>query len=160
MVERELEYDRGTLILRCLEEESPPAGGVRSEKSGLSCAGVCVSLLLTWLHRDGVPYADKARRYEPLRRTLRSRRSLPHQKEAVSEWIERGRRGVVVLPTGAGKTFTAELCIASRTFNTGGGSTLDLMAQWVERLSLALWRTHWTGGWWGAHSGSHHGDDL
>ena len=141
MVERELEYDRGTLILRCLEEESPPAEVEYDPRSRVFRApGSAYRSLLTWLHRDGVPYADKARRYEPLGRTLRSRREpFPHQKEAVSEWIERGRRGVVVLPTGAGKTFTAELCIAQVGRSTlVVVPTLDLMAQWVERLSLAF----------------------
>ncbi|GAC1401324.1 MAG: hypothetical protein NVSMB65_18850 [Chloroflexota bacterium] len=44
----------------------------------------------------------------------------PYQKEAVSRWIEAGGRGVVVLPTGAGKTV-----VAMTAMEVLGARTLD-----------------------------------
>jgi superfamily II DNA or RNA helicase len=35
----------------------------------------------------------------------------PHQREALAAWLAAGRQGVVVLPTGAGKTSLAQLAM-------------------------------------------------
>src|SRR5437868_12141895 len=61
----------------------------------------------------GWTYEDEARAYQPTGWTLRStRQPFPHQTEALETWWREGGRGVVVLPTGTGKTFLAVLAIA------------------------------------------------
>lgn len=59
----------------------------------------------------------------------------PYQQEALENWKASGRRGVVILPTGAGKSFLAQMAIEL----TGRSTlvvvpTIDLMNQWYDLL--------------------------
>ncbi|MGH2351658.1 MAG: DEAD/DEAH box helicase [Chloroflexota bacterium] len=55
----------------------------------------------------------------------------PYQQEALDAWTAAGGRGVVVLPTGAGKTLVALLAIAQQqVWTLIVVPTLDLLAQW------------------------------
>src|SRR5207245_1182715 len=64
--------------------------------------------IVEWLRKNDVPYRDGARQYEHVSWTLRtSRDPFPHQTEALEAWCNGNRRGVVVLPTGTGKTHLA-----------------------------------------------------
>ena len=59
----------------------------------------------------------------------------PYQTEAIDAWHANGKRGVVSLPTGAGKTFIAILLIADTQRPTlVHVPTLDLMQQWYTVL--------------------------
>lgn len=63
----------------------------------------------------------------------------PYQAEALARWQEAGSAGVVVLPTGAGKTLVAALAIhASGLWTLAVVPTLDLLAQWRAALASAL----------------------
>ncbi|HXI19052.1 MAG TPA: DEAD/DEAH box helicase [Chloroflexota bacterium] len=59
----------------------------------------------------------------------------PYQEQALTRWEEAGHRGVVVLPTGGGKTLVALLAIARLCVTTlGVVPTLDLLEQWRRAL--------------------------
>ncbi len=63
----------------------------------------------------------------------------PYQEAALTKWREAHHAGVVVLPTGAGKTLVAALAIhASGLWTLAVVPTLDLLAQWRAALSSAL----------------------
>ncbi|MEM3366306.1 MAG: DEAD/DEAH box helicase [Candidatus Methanomethyliaceae archaeon] len=63
----------------------------------------------------------------------------PYQVDALYSWEDAGRRGVVVLPTGAGKTHVGILAIQQvNTPTIVVVPTIDLMEQWRRRLSLAF----------------------
>ncbi|MDQ2885763.1 MAG: DEAD/DEAH box helicase, partial [Chloroflexota bacterium] len=63
----------------------------------------------------------------------------PYQEEALVNWLAEGSRGVVVLPTGAGKTFVAALAIAETGLKTlAVVPTIDLLLQWRTALAAAL----------------------
>lgn len=63
----------------------------------------------------------------------------PYQEEALIEWVAAGSAGVVVLPTGAGKTFVAAIAIAETGLWTlAVVPTLDLLQQWRAALASAL----------------------
>jgi superfamily II DNA or RNA helicase len=92
--------------------------------------------VLRALTRAKIPYEDEARRYQVLETGAQVRREpRPYQLEALKAWRDRGARGVVVLPTGAGKTLVAELAIDDRRRSTLVVTpTLDLVRQWHDGL--------------------------
>jgi superfamily II DNA or RNA helicase len=92
------------------------------------------------LHREGVPFEDTARAYEPTDLPLQqSHPPRDYQRDALDAWIAEERRGVVVLPTGSGKSLVADLAISTtRRPALVVVPTLDLMAQWVNRLERAF----------------------
>ncbi|MBC8075699.1 MAG: DEAD/DEAH box helicase [Chloroflexales bacterium] len=66
----------------------------------------------------------------------------PYQQEALDAWVANGGRGVVVLPTGAGKTVLALLTIDRLKLRTlVVVPTIELLYQWrdalIERLGVA-----------------------
>jgi superfamily II DNA or RNA helicase len=84
------------------------------------------------LHGAGAEVDDQARAYQEMDLVSRLVRDpWPHQSEAVDAWFTAGRRGVVVLPTGAGKTYVAQL-ILERLGRSAivVTPTLDLVQQW------------------------------
>ena len=73
---------------------------------------------------------------EPVRVTFEPR---PYQWAALRAWLAEGSRGVVVLPTGAGKTLLGALAIAEVGLRTlVVVPTIDLLAQWRRALAEML----------------------
>lgn len=97
------------------------------------------SLVLA-MHRAKLDYADDARRYERLERPPRLRHAArDYQKAAVAAWRKQMGRGLVVLPTGAGKTQVGLMAIhAVRRTTLVVAPTLDLVRQWHGLLSAAF----------------------
>ncbi|GCE25716.1 ATP-dependent helicase [Dictyobacter alpinus] len=63
----------------------------------------------------------------------------PYQQEALAAWLAEQQRGVVVLPTGAGKTFVAAMAIqATGLWTLAVVPTIDLLQQWRVALAAAL----------------------
>jgi len=92
------------------------------------------------IRRQTWPYQDEARAYQSAAWPLRvAREPFPHQTEALDIWWKQGGRGVVVLPTGTGKTYLAILAIerAARPALVVT-PTIDLLNQWYGELTLAF----------------------
>lgn len=131
-----IRYDQGTILVEGFD-------------------GVVMSKLEDWVKRDqrtlewraegrryrdialtlrdcGVTWKDQARGYDLLKLPLKSAITpRSHQSEAIQAWTDAGRRGVVSLPTGAGKTILAVMCMTA----VGRPTlicvpTIDLMHQW------------------------------
>jgi superfamily II DNA or RNA helicase len=137
-----LTYDRGTLILH-----PPPRGkdwldyatwDDRIEK--FRVPALQYRSLLTTLNRTQTPIVDEARVYQDLNLVPRlEMRPYPHQQEALTAWETDGKRGVVVLPTAAGKTYLAQLAMQVVQRSTlVMVPTLDLMHQWYAHLLAAF----------------------
>jgi superfamily II DNA or RNA helicase len=135
-------YDRGTLLLH-----PPPQGkgwieyatwDDRVEK--FRVPGIHYRDLLTVLERDRARFNDRAKGYSELELQPNLQvEPYPHQQAALDAWKRSGRKGVVVLPTGAGKTFLAQLAIASTPRSTLIlVPTIDLMHQWYANLLAAF----------------------
>jgi superfamily II DNA or RNA helicase len=141
-----LSYDRGTVVVT-----GGPHGFVFSTLPGVvfdprtsahRAQGRFYRTIVEQLIRDKVPYEDTARGWanEPAGWKLNNQRTArDYQLAAVNDWMKGGRRGVVVMPTGTGKTFMAFLCIEKV-----GRPTLvvtpkiDLMVQWARELEQSF----------------------
>ncbi len=74
----------------------------------------------------------------PFQTTL-AMEARPYQLEALGNWLAESSRGVVVLPTGAGKTFVAAMAIHETALWTlAVVPTIDLLRQWRAALAAAL----------------------
>ncbi|MFO0938412.1 MAG: DEAD/DEAH box helicase family protein [Gemmataceae bacterium] len=142
----ELSFDRGTVLLRGGPDGYPftTLPGVRFDErtNGHRAQGRYYRSIVERLIRDKTPYTDLARGWpkENSGWILRDARNpYPHQKEALASWVAAGRRGMVILPTGTGKTFVAVLCIANTQRPTLVVTpTIDLMNQWYAELTDLL----------------------
>src|SRR5580700_7887868 len=87
------------------------------------------------------PYEDRARAYPQLAAGARVHRDpRPYQSEALAAWNAHQGRGVVVLPTGAGKSHVAVLAIeAKRRSALVVAPTLDLVRQWFDPLTVTTY---------------------
>lgn len=136
-----VQFDSGTLLLHGIDADSLPDAFVWDARVGMARgpASAYHDVVLD-LHRRGVPYTDEARGYAPLDRPHRhGRQPRSYQTEAVAAWKQAGRRGVVVLPTGAGKSFVAELAIADAARSAlVVAPTLNLVHQWYDQLARAF----------------------
>ena len=144
MPEATLTFDRGTLLLEpsTLPEELVPTGFVRDLRAGgrFRAPASTYRRAVAHLVRAGVALTDAARGYRELDLRMTCRReAFPYQSEALAAWEQASRRGLVALPTGAGKTFVAELAVAAARRSTLViVPTLDLVAQWARRLGLTF----------------------
>ncbi len=86
------------------------------------------------------PYADEARRYTELATGARVHREpRPYQTEALAAWRAQRGRGVVVLPTGSGKSHVALLAIDDKRRSAlVVAPTLDLVRQWFDLLTTTF----------------------
>lgn len=92
------------------------------------------------LRRAQIDYEDRARAYGelPTRLTLH-REPRPFQSEALAAFRRAHGRGVVVLPTGSGKSHVAVLAIEDRHRNAlVVAPTLDLVRQWYDLLRASF----------------------
>lgn len=63
----------------------------------------------------------------------------PYQEEALTAWRATGHRGLVILPTGAGKTYLGALALADvGLWTLVVVPTIDLLGQWRRALMEAL----------------------
>lgn len=144
-----LRYDRATLVY----EGDPrgvdvltPLGFVADPRIGgrLRAQARHYRAALAALVKADLAVDDQARGYVELALVgRRARDAHPHQEEAIAAWFAGGRRGVVVLPTGAGKSYVAEMAIAKIQRSTlVVAPTIDLMNQWVGLLQTAFGHEH------------------
>ncbi|MFT4626775.1 MAG: superfamily II DNA or RNA helicase, partial [Myxococcota bacterium] len=138
---RTVRFDGGTLVLERFPEDEIPEGFRLDARIGLPRGrGIRYHDVVLRLHKAGLEYTDEARRYSVLDRPHHTTRTpREYQAEAVKAWRAGGRRGTVVLPTGAGKSFVAELCIADAGRSAlVVAPTLDLVGQWYDQLRRAF----------------------
>lgn len=111
---------------------------VFDERSGIFRARACdYAAIVMALIRAKIPFDDHARDYQksislPIREKIIPR---PHQQQALEKWISADCRGVVSLPTGAGKTILAIMAIAYlKRPALILVPTIDLLTQWCSTV--------------------------
>jgi superfamily II DNA or RNA helicase len=134
-----IDFQLGTLLVGGpdAETESVRSWCRRDDRVGLWRAeAIAYADIILTLHRGRLAYEDRARAFATLSLSLAENRSpRAYQGAALAAWEGAGRRGVVVLPTGAGKSFVARLAIHCTQRSTLiVVPTLDLLEQWVRQL--------------------------
>jgi superfamily II DNA or RNA helicase len=140
-----LAFQGGTLRIEGLAEGAaleglPASCAWDARQAVLRAPALDYAAVVLALRAKGIEALDEARRYTTLTLEPTARREpFPYQTEALEAWKRHRYRGVVVLPTGAGKTFLATLAILSRQRSTlVVVPTLDLMNQWYDVLAAAF----------------------
>lgn len=137
-----LAFRAGTIELTGITRESNearllPAPLAWDERAGRWRApAVAYAEVMAALRSTSLDVIDDARRDVELSSGPRvHREARPFQAEAVAAWRAASGRGVVVLPTGAGKTHVAVMAIdAVRRSTLVVAPTLDLVRQWYDLL--------------------------
>jgi superfamily II DNA or RNA helicase len=138
-----LRFDAGSLIVEGLEPGSEPSfPGVKFDTRAqvFRAEAIWYRSLVEHLRKQGTAYTDAARAYALTPWKLQvSKPAFPHQTEGLAAWWKQGGRGVVVLPTGTGKTHLANLAIEK----AGRPAlvitpTIDLLNQWYDELAISF----------------------
>jgi superfamily II DNA or RNA helicase len=143
-----LSFDQGTLLLEGLDQRyqedriNPPGFIWDKRVDGWRSEGCRYRDTVLWLRMRKIPFTDRARQYDPKKLHLKPITALQlfdYQQQAVLAWQRLDKRGIVVLPTGAGKTVVAlEAIRAAERPTLVVAPTLDLLNQWHNRLTGAF----------------------
>ena len=138
-----IQFDAGTLILSDAPDallQQLPGCRLDERTSAFRAEARYYRPIVEGLREQKIAFVDEARNYQPLECKLSSSRTpFPHQQEALTTWWNHGGRGVVVLPTGTGKTFVALLAIAHVGRPTLVVTpTIPLMNQWYGEMLSAF----------------------
>jgi len=136
-----LTFADGTLEVRGLEaDQVPPSAELDPRTRSYRAPGRAYAEIVLWLRKSGIAYDDQARAYTELEPKLALERTpRPFQAEALVEFRKAGGRGIVVLPTGAGKSHVAVLAIDDRRRSAlVVVPTLDLVRQWYDLLRTSF----------------------
>jgi superfamily II DNA or RNA helicase len=139
----ELRFVAGTLELRGLSHDTlflPPGCTWDPRSSCHRAEARGYADLMRALVRNGVQVEDYARAYAELPRGLVvEREPRPYQREGLAAWERARGAGVVVLPTGAGKSQLGVMAIDKKRRSTlVVAPTLDLVRQWYDLLRGAF----------------------
>ena len=138
-----VQFQSGTLLCSFPDGTEPPVSVIpyllfdeRVEKWRAQASDYAG--LIRGLHAENYEITDEAKAYSVLDLPLKEPLiPMPHQKKALEAWKNANPpgRGVVVMPTGAGKTFLAVLAIASvKRSALIVVPTIDLVHQWASVL--------------------------
>ncbi|MFN0122519.1 MAG: DEAD/DEAH box helicase family protein, partial [Blastocatellia bacterium] len=137
-----LQFDSGTLLLENTDQSlDPPAGFAWDTRvQRWRAPAMAYRQIVTELTRGKVPFTDQARKYIEFQfQAELVAEPRPYQRESIDAWKQAGRRGVVILPTGAGKTFVAQMAIEMVGRSTlVVVPTIDLMNQWYDLLRASF----------------------
>jgi len=137
-----IRYQDGTLVVEGADLDLLPIGFRQDDRVGHPRGPAYLYRNVIQAARAfGVEYTDESQNYTDLSeiQICTTRTPRDYQREAVDAWHEAGRLGAVVLPTGSGKTFVAEMAIAETKRSTLViAPTIDLIGQWHDKLRASF----------------------
>ncbi len=139
-----LSFRAGTLVIRDVADPAVLPDACQWDdrvRSFRAPAAAYADVVMAFVRRK-LDYTDEARGYAELDGGLRvTREPRPFQAEGLEAWRRNRFRGQVILPTGAGKSYLAQMAIdATRRSTLVVVPTLDLVRQWYDLLRVGFGR--------------------
>ena len=132
-----LRFDKGTLLLK--GTVGTPYGKWDSRVNCFRIKALNYRDVLTYLKESHILFQDEVPQMSPLENVKSTVQLRPYQQLAFEKWQRAGSRGVLVLPTAAGKTYIALKAIELlKTQTLIVVPTLDLVDQWRVRIKECL----------------------
>ena len=130
-------FDKGTLFLK--GEVSTPYGKWDPRANGYRIKAVYYRDVLEYFKESKITCEDHVQQLPPSEIIKNKVKLRPYQAKALKKWRKSGHRGVLVLPTAAGKTYIALQAIGIlKTQTLIVVPTLDLLDQWRSRIKEML----------------------
>lgn len=132
-----LSFDKGSLLIK--GNVRTPYGKWDSRIGAYRAKSLYYADIIDFLKESNLSFQDNVIQGPPLE-VLENKINLrKYQEEALLNWNRNKKRGVIVLPTAAGKTFIALKAICDlKTQTLIIVPTLDLIDQWKNRISKYL----------------------
>lgn len=128
-----MQYEKGVIVIR--GDFKIPKTTFDPRSRNFKALALDYQDIVEYLKRSMIPYIDNVLDLLPCPHLECKLRLRPYQKEALDAWIGAGAKGVIVLPTGAGKTAIGVAAIAHLNIPTVVVvPTLDLVEQWRRYL--------------------------
>jgi len=133
----QLTYDRGTILLK--GEVGTPYGQWDPRVGAFRAMALYYPDIVEYLHRSHLPVQDAVADPLPTPPLASDVALRSYQQAALEAWLDAGRRGIIELPTGAGKTYIAlkameRLQVATLVVVP----TLDLVDQWRRQIDACF----------------------
>ena len=130
-------FDKGTLLLK--GDAGTPYGKWDPRVGCFRIKALHYRDVLAYFEESQIPIEDSVLQMPPLETLKSTVRLRPYQESALSRWRRNDNRGVLVLPTAAGKTYIAlKAAEVLRTQTLIVVPTLDLIDQWRSRIRECL----------------------
>lgn len=130
-------FDKGTLLLS--GSVGTPYGKWDPRVNCYRIKAFYYKEVVDYLKESNLQYEDAVTNYPPLEHLKSNVELRAYQNEALVKWRQAGNRGILVLPTAAGKTYIALKAISVlKTQSLIVVPTLDLIDQWRKRVTDCL----------------------
>ncbi|HWP46923.1 MAG TPA: DEAD/DEAH box helicase family protein [Candidatus Limnocylindrales bacterium] len=135
-------FDKGTLILKEVPASLPipPEFIFDNRVDKYRTQGYRYRWVVEYFKKNRISFEDWVPAYQKLQLTRRLQFDPhPFQREAIEAWKANKFLGIIELPTGAGKSYVAQMAIELTQRSTlVVVPTLDLMNQWYDLLGAAF----------------------
>ncbi len=128
-----LRHDKGTILV--FGDVRVPNSSWDPRVGAFRAMALYYPEVLSFLRLSGFEFKDEVLDLPPCPELIGKARLRGYQEDALKAWFKAGKRGVIVLPTGAGKTIVAMAAIARVNAPViVVVPTIDLMEQWRRNL--------------------------
>ncbi|MEM4446147.1 MAG: DEAD/DEAH box helicase family protein [Candidatus Jordarchaeales archaeon] len=128
-----LEYDKGTILIYGMQV---PHSRWDDRVGAYRSLAIYYRDIVEFLKESNLKFVDNVLDLIPCPILKFNAKLKDYQEDAVNAWVKAGKRGVIVMPTGSGKTFVALKAISIVSEATlVVVPTLDLMDQWATAVS-------------------------
>jgi superfamily II DNA or RNA helicase len=128
-----ISFDKGTILIK--GNIKTPYGKWDSRVGAYRAKSVHYLDILDYFKESNFPLQDDVMRGPPIEAMLSKVSLRSYQKQALRNWNRNKNRGIIVLPTAAGKTYVALKAITDlKTQTLIVVPTLDLIDQWKNRI--------------------------